>query len=368
MRTAFLTRRTFIAGASCFGAAAALAHTIPLPAMAGAIAQDKRIAEAPLLDKGFAVTRRIGQGVYGTISDFSKGPQTISNGGFIVGKDAALLIEGHTQPAGAAFELEALRMVSQVPVRGAVITHYHFDHSLGNSFFGTQGIPIWAHAKVGPLMVEHYAGVQGRDKSALLGPFEKAVGEATDPLRRQRAEGDLGAARTMFGAVDTSILSLPNRPVDAGQFPMTIDLGGVRAVLETYPGHTPADVVIRVPEQNITFTRDLLFHAWYPVTFDADMSGWRKTLKAFAGFGKDALFVPGHGQVCGQEGIALLRSVMDDLASQAEKFYKAGVPVAEAQQRYVVPERFKDFPIFAWSFCIGTAIAKFYAEWQPQKR
>jgi len=42
--------------------------------------------------------------------------------------------------------------------------------------------------------------------------------------------------------------------------------------------------------------------------------------------------------------------------------FKAGIPVKEAQQRYTVPERFKGFPIFAWSFCIGPAIARFYEE------
>ncbi|MGH9651199.1 MAG: MBL fold metallo-hydrolase, partial [Terriglobales bacterium] len=300
----FLTRREFLAGASCFGAALVLAKTIPLRALAEGIAQDPRVAEAPLLDKGFASVRRIGPGVYATISDFSKGPQTLSNGGFSVGSEAALIVEGHNQPAGAAFELEALRLVSQVPVHGAVDSHYHFDHSFGNAFYGAQGIPVWAHAKAAPLMVERYGNAQGQDHAPLFAPFEKAAREATDAVRRQRAEGDLGAAKLLYGAVDATIISLPNRPLDPAKLPITVDLGGVKAVIETYPGHTPSDVVVRVLEQNITFTGDLLFNAWYPVAFDAEMSAWRKTLEKFAGFGKDALFVPGHGQVCGQEGIA----------------------------------------------------------------
>jgi hypothetical protein len=84
----------------------------------------------------------------------------------------------------------------------------------------------------------------------------------------------------------------------------------------------------------------------------------------FSGFDKETLFVPGHGQLCGLEGIATLRSVFDDLADQAARMYKAGIPVEEAQQRYTVPERFKDFPIFAWAFCIAPAIAKFYEEFK----
>jgi len=100
----------------------------------------------------------------------------------------------------------------------------------------------------------------------------------------------------------------------------------------------------------------------YPATSDANLGGWRKTLETFSGFDKETLFVPGHGPLCGPEGIATLRSVFGDLADQAARMYKSGIPVEEAQQRYAVPERFKGFPIFAWSFCIGPAIAKFYEE------
>ena len=154
--------------------------------------------------------------------------------------------------------------------------------------------------------------------------------------------------------------------IDPAKLPMSIDLGGLTAVLESYPGHSGTDIVVRVPEQNVVYAGDLLFSGWYPVCFDdkATVSGWRDTLKKFAAFDKDTLFVPGHGQICGQEGIATLREVFDDIAWQAEKMYHAGVPAEEAQHRYAVPEKFKNFPIYAWGFTIGPAITKLYAEWQ----
>ncbi len=362
-----LTRRGFLTSTSCLGAALALGRYLPLPALAESITQDPRVSEKLLLDKGFASVRKIGQGVYATISDFSKGLDTLSNGGFIVGTDAALITEAHRAPSGAAFELEALRLVSQVPVPAALDTHYHFDHSLGNAFFGAQGIPVWAHAKTAPLMVERYANLQGQDKAPLLAPLEKSVRDAANPSERQRAEGDLNAYKLIFSTIDSTIVALPSHPLDPAKLPLTLDLGGIKAVLEAYPGHTPTDIIVRVPEQNVVFTGDLLFNAWYPVTFDGEMRAWRRTLEKFAAFGKDALFVPGHGQVCGQEGIATLRAVFDDLAEQAGKMYKAGVPVEEAQKRYIVPERFKDFSIFAWSLTVGTAMSKFYEEFKSGK-
>jgi len=89
--------------------------------------------------------------------------------------------------------------------------------------------------------------------------------------------------------------------------------------------------------------------------------GEQKTHEFVVAFGKDTVFVPGHGQVCGQEGIALEGEVMDDLAEHAQKMAKTGVSVEEAQRRYTVPEKFKSLGIFAWSYSIDNAVTQFYA-------
>ncbi|MGA2001611.1 MAG: MBL fold metallo-hydrolase [Terriglobales bacterium] len=362
------SRRSFLAKTSCFGALYAVAKLIPLPALGAVLESDLRLSQTPIVDKGFASVRKVGNGLYATISDPSKGNTTLCNGGFLVGKDGALLIEGFMTPVGASFQMDALRLVSQVPVKGALDTHYHFDHSRGNSFYGANGIPLWAHATAAKRIVENYAPLQGADKEAVLGPFERLIHDAKSETEKAHAQSDLNALTSIFAIASGTVLALPNHPLDPGKLPMTIDLGGVSAVLESHAGHSGTDIIVRVPEQNVVYTGDLLFSGWYPVCFDekATISGWRETLKKFAALDKDTLFVPGHGQICGQEGIASIREVFDDIAGQAEKMYHAGVPVEEAQHRYVVPEKFKNFPVFAWGFTIGPAITKLYAEWQAK--
>jgi len=362
------SRRSFLAKTSCFGALYAVAKLIPLPALGAVLESDLRLSQTPIVDKGFASVRKVGNGLYATISDPSKGNTTLCNGGFLVGKDGALLIEGFMTPVGASFQMDALRLVSQVPVKGALDTHYHFDHSMGNSFYGANGIPLWAHATAAKRIVENYAPLQGADKEAVLGPFERLIHDAKSETEKAHAQSDLNALTSIFAIASGTVLALPNHPLDPGKLPMTIDLGGVSAVLESHAGHSGTDIIVRVPEQNVVYTGDLLFSGWYPVCFDekATISGWRETLKKFAALDKDTLFVPGHGQICGQEGIASIREVFDDIAGQAEKMYHAGVPVEEAQHRYVVPEKFKNFPVFAWGFTIGPAITKLYAEWQAK--
>jgi cyclase len=359
------SRRKFIASTSCFGAFYAAAKLVPLPVLASEVASDSRVSQTPLVDKGFAAVRKIGNGLYATISDPSKGPTTICNGGFLAGKDSALMIEGFTTPAGASFQMDALRMVSQVPVKGALDTHYHFDHSMGNAFYGANGVPIWAHATTAKRIVDSYGPLQGAAKEVALASFEKRVKDAKSDMERAHAQSDLNAITSVFQVANATVLALPNHPIDPAKLPMSIDLGGMTAVVESYPGHSGTDMIVKVPEQNVVYTGDLLFSGWYPVCFDekGTISGWRDTLKKFAAFDKDTLFVPGHGQICGQEGITTIREVFDDIAGQAEKMYKAGVPAEEAQHRYVVPEKFKNFPIFAWGFTIGPAITKLYAEW-----
>ena len=366
--SAEFSRRQFLKKASYFGAFYAIAGAIPLPGLTASLSDDPRIAAIPIVDAGFASIRKIGEGAYATVSDTSKGLTTMCNGGFVVGKDAALLIEGFVMANGAAFQMQALRKVSEVPAAGALDTHYHFDHSCGNSFYGANGIQLWGHASVAKRITESYGPIQGADKSAILGPAEKKVREAKSEVVKQHAQADLNALTGVVDIVKKTTLTLPNRPLDPAKLPLDVDLGGYPIVIEHFPGHSGTDLIVRVPEQKVVYTGDLLFNSMYPVCFDekANVSGWRATLKTFASYDKDTIFVPGHGQICGQEGVALLRSVFDDIAEQAEKMHKDGVPVAEAADRYVVPEKYKALGIWAWGFTIGPAITKLYSEFEAK--
>jgi glyoxylase-like metal-dependent hydrolase (beta-lactamase superfamily II) len=360
-----VSRRSFLTRTSYLGAMYAAAKLLPMPALAAELAWDSRVSQTPIVDKGFASVRKVGEGLYATISDPSKGFQTLCNGGFLVGKDGALMIEGFGSAAGTSFQMDALRLVSQVPVKGALDTHYHFDHSMGNGFYAGNGIPLWAHANTAKRIVESYGALQGADKAAALAPLERAIKDSKTELARKHREENLGMVTNVFNIVNSTVLALPNHPIDPAKLPMKMDLGGLTAVLESYPGHSGTDIIVRVPEQNVVYTGDLLFSGLYPVCFDtqATVSGWRQTLKTFASWDKDTLFVPGHGPVCGQEGVALFRTLFDDIEDQAQKMHKAGVPAAEAADLYVVPEKYKNVSIFVWDFSIAPTITKLYAEW-----
>jgi hypothetical protein len=81
-----------------------LLTTLAVPATAR-----RTSARRTLLDRGFARVERLADGVYVTLADPSKGPQCLSNGGVIVGRNATLIVEGHFRAEGAALEMEIAR-------------------------------------------------------------------------------------------------------------------------------------------------------------------------------------------------------------------------------------------------------------------
>src|SRR6202795_771265 len=228
------SRRSFLAGASSLGALYAAAEfALPLPALARTLLDDSRIAAQPIADKGFASIRKVGNGLYALISDRSKGMQTRSNGGFLIGRDAALMVEGFQTTIGSTFQLETLRTVTQVPVRAALNTHWHFDHTLENSVYGGAGIPIWAHAEAASRMTAHYPKWQAEDLATFLAPWEKRMSEAKTDSQREHAKSDIEGLTGMFKPVSEAVLALPNHPLDPAKMPMEVDLGGLTVVIET---------------------------------------------------------------------------------------------------------------------------------------
>jgi glyoxylase-like metal-dependent hydrolase (beta-lactamase superfamily II) len=325
----------------------------------------QRPVPAPLFDRGFASVTQIADGVYATIADVSKGAQCASNGGVIAGRDAMLIVEGHMQPAGAALEIEVARAVGKGPVRAAVDTHFHFDHSFGNLAYADQGIPIMAHEKVTSLMKERYASLQRVDKAPLLACAEQKIAQASNPAEKAHKQGDLELLKMMYGAIDVTTLAFPTEFLGAADLPKLIDLGGLTAVIEFHPGHTPTDLLIRVPERDVVFAGDLLFYRAYPVSIDADMIAWRKVLDTFSSYGRRTQFVPGHGLVCGLQTVRDQADLMDDLRAHAEKMIRIGVTAEEAERRYVAPKPFQTYRNHAWGWTVGAAMQSFYLKLAP---
>jgi hypothetical protein len=82
-----ISRRTFVAGTSSFAAVHSVSNFLPSRPPVAALQNDSRLSQTVVADKGFAAVRRVGNDLYATISDTTKGLQTMCNGGLLAGKE-----------------------------------------------------------------------------------------------------------------------------------------------------------------------------------------------------------------------------------------------------------------------------------------
>lgn len=185
----------------------------------------------------------------------------IGNVGFIIGREAVAVIDtGGTAHAGQRLR-QAIRAVTELPIRFVINTHVHPDHIMGNAAFGGDTPQFIGHRNLPRAIAargDHY-------------------------LRRLREE--LGPA------ADGTRLIPPTRTVDGM---MEIDLGGRVLRLTTYPAaHTDTDLTVFDVATSVLWTGDLLFIERIPVV-DGSLKGWLAASRDLRGT-EAVRLVPGHG-------------------------------------------------------------------------
>ncbi|MGH6735760.1 MAG: quinoprotein relay system zinc metallohydrolase 2 [Methyloceanibacter sp.] len=200
------------------------------------------------------------QGRYEVQSPENRGD--IANAGFIVGSEAVAVIDTSGSAAMGSELRDAIRAVSDKPIKYVINTHMHPDHVLGNAAFKQDN----------PTFVGHYK-------------LARALGT--------RAEGYITANKQMLGheAFDGSEIVLPTLLIKE---PTTLDLGDRTLLLEPQPtAHTDNDLIVTDTKTDTLFLGDLLFSVHVP-TIDGSIKGWL-TLLDEIGRRKAARVVPGHG-------------------------------------------------------------------------
>src|ERR1041384_4467411 len=78
----------------------------------------------------------LGHGIYAAI-DNSKG-EAGANAGFVVGDEAVVVVDTFENAAAAQALLGEIRMLTKMPIKFVVNTHYHLDHVAGNAVFAKE--------------------------------------------------------------------------------------------------------------------------------------------------------------------------------------------------------------------------------------
>jgi glyoxylase-like metal-dependent hydrolase (beta-lactamase superfamily II) len=217
-----------------------------------------------------------------------------SNAGFVIGKDAVLVIDTFEHPEAARQMLAAIRQKTRAPIRFVVNTHYHLDHVGGNAVFSAAG-----------------ATVMAQDNVSLWERTEnlKFFGPKITPEQRNMVE----------------TLGLPDVTYTRGA---TVHLAGRQSiVLRFMPGHTGGDTVVFDPSANVVYCGDLFWNHTLPNLIDASTQPWIETLDTLLRDYPTAAFVPGHGDNVGsasdvrafRDYLTFLREAVKQAQARGEK-------------------------------------------------
>jgi len=216
----------------------------------------------------------VAPGVFAAIAD-PDDPRAGGNSGFVIGAESVLVVDASGSPEGAERLLSEIRSRTKLPVRFAVLTHFHSDHMGGAAVLAKAGAAVLAHENV-------------------------------RAWARRDWQPDLDdAARARYAGLRLPDVTFRDR--------VSIDLGGRTVEVFHRPGHTGSDSIVTVPDARVLFGGDLVQRRTIPGLTFADTEAWVATLDTFLRDYPDWTFVPGHGSVARALDVRLFRDYLTGL-------------------------------------------------------
>jgi cyclase len=282
---------------------------------------------------------KVADGVYAAIA--KPGGLASGNAGFVVGDGGVLMVDTFFTPTAVEELIGAIQSETQQPIKYALNTHYHLDHTGGNQVLAARGVPIIAHDNVAiwqttknrrflPLPEE----LQKRRNDAVKQLSEIATDQTEKRVQIERQLHRLDAMLT---------IRLTNPSVTFGSGTLHLYLGKREVILFSLPGHTGGDVLAYVPDANVVFTGDMGWRKTLPNLVDASVSEWITSLDKILSLYPTAKFVPGHGDVANASELREFREYLDDLRTRVRHAVGDGLTIEQAKQQLKLPEKYKSF-------------------------
>ncbi|HLR07599.1 MAG TPA: MBL fold metallo-hydrolase [Pyrinomonadaceae bacterium] len=297
-----------------------------------------KTAAAPKAEDDFQLVK-VADGVYAAIA--KSGGLASGNAGFVIGDDSVLVFDTFFTPAAIEELIAEIQTLTKLPIKYAVNSHYHLDHTGGNQVLIARGVPIIAHDNLIKWQTT-------RNKRFLPAPEElqkrradaaKQLSETPEDQKDKRAtlERQIRRLDAMMA------IKLTNPTLTFGAGTVHLYLGKREVILSTLPGHTGGDVLAYVPDANVVFTGDLGWSKTLPNLVDATVNDWIPTLDKILNQYPAAKFIPGHGSVAEAAEIKDFRDYLDDLRSRVKQGIADGLTVDQAKLQLTLPEKYKAF-------------------------
>lgn len=89
---------------------------------------------------------KVADGVYAAIA--KPGGVASGNAGFVIGDDSVLVFDTFLAPTAIEELITEIQTLTKLPIKFAVNSHYHLDHTGGNQVLVARGVQIIAHDNV----------------------------------------------------------------------------------------------------------------------------------------------------------------------------------------------------------------------------
>jgi glyoxylase-like metal-dependent hydrolase (beta-lactamase superfamily II) len=242
--------------------------------------------------------RQLAPGVWVRIGDNSV--RQPANTGWVEFKDFVVVIEANT-PWGGQAALAEIRKTTAKPVRYVFDTHYHWDHTQGNSVMVDAGVTVICSE------------------------------DCANELRSAKGTGEWASMSKRTDQYTLAPFRMESPTLTFREF-MAIDDGTKRVEFRKMgPAHTIGDAVALLPREGILFTGDLCVN-WRQgnnvADRDADLVNWARVLLEMATWNA-TLVVPGHGEVGTTATLRAQSAFLSDLWTQVTAGKQAGKTVEE---------------------------------------
>jgi len=282
---------------------------------------------------------KVADGIYAAIA--KPGGLASGNAGFVVGDNGVLVFDTFFTPQALEDLLAVIESETHKPVKFAVNSHYHLDHTGGNQVLASRGVPIIGHDRL-----MEWQTTKNRRFLPATEELEKRKTDAAKQLSETPADqadkrAQLERQLRRLDAMMAIKLTNPTVTFSAGVSHLYV--GQREVLLFSLPGHTGGDVLAYIPDANVVFTGDMGWRKTLPNLVDATVNDWIPSLDKLLADYPTARFVPGHGEVASPEDMREFRDYLADLRSRVQQSITEKLTLDQAKQRLTLPEKYKGF-------------------------
>jgi cyclase len=263
------------------------------------------------------------------------GASSSSNCGIVDLGYATLIFDTSHTPQAAHDLWTAARLGTGRDPSVVVNSHWHFDHTLGNSSF--RGAKFFATETTRKRLLQLgsvYAMTIGEGEWVEENlALSDRLARASDPLARESLAAALAARKELALVPRSELILVPDTGFEGRHwFPGKRDVQAVEGA-----GHSESDSVVFVGETEVLFAGDLVTVRTHPDLSGGSLPRWVTTLERIQRI-EAKVIVPGHGPVGTPDAVGELQQYFATLESLAEG--DDPVPIPPEYAEWAKPDRF----------------------------